>query len=141
MPFRESAVAAVRSAWKMREAALEPIVDDEGNSHVLATGFGITTGSFLGGDIGSKQLRNWTIIGDTVNLASRLQGVTGEPDVIIDDPTYELVRDHVAVVSLGAVTLKGKSQPVPCYKVVQWSETPIEVPGPSGPVKDAVATK
>jgi adenylate cyclase len=139
--FRESALAAVRAAWYMREAALQPVFDDKGEPHVLATGFGITTGGFLGGDIGSKQLRNWTIIGDTVNLASRLQGVTGEPDVIIDEPTYALVRQHVAVESLGAVTLKGKSQPVPCYKVVAWSETPIPDPAHDKSAMDAVATK
>ncbi|AIE86374.1 CHASE2 domain-containing protein [Fimbriimonas ginsengisoli] len=139
--FEGSAIAAVRAAWQMREAAMRPVVDAEGQSHVLATGFGITTGGFLGGDIGSKQLRNWTIIGDTVNLASRLQGVTGEPDVIIDEPTYDLVRRHVRVESLGAVTLKGKSQPVPCFKVVEWSETPFEDPSEDRPARDSVATK
>lgn len=124
--FENSAVSAVRAAWKMREAAMEPVRDSSGDSHVLATGFGITTGPFLAGDIGSKQLKNWTVIGDVVNLASRLQGVTGEPDVIIDSETYRLVRAHAIVEPLGAVTLKGKAQPVECFKVVQWSDKPIQ---------------
>lgn len=124
IPFDGSARAAVGAAWRMREAAKIPVRDDEGNDHVLATGFGIATGPFLGGDVGSRQLRNWTVIGDTVNLAARLQGVTGEPDVIIDQPTYELVSAHVEVESLGAVTLKGKAQPVQCYRVTAWFDQP-----------------
>jgi len=124
--FDGSAVSAVRAAWKMRQAAMDPVKDSSGESHVLATGFGITTGPFLAGDIGSKQLKNWTVIGDVVNLASRLQGVTGEPDVIIDSETYRLVRAHAVVEPLGAVTLKGKAQPVECFKVVKWSDQPIE---------------
>lgn len=123
--FEGSAVAAVRAAWTMKVKATEEVEDSTGERHVLATGFGITTGPFLAGDVGSKQLRNWTVIGDVVNLASRLQGVTGEPDVIIDSATYALVRSHVEVHSLGAVSLKGKSQPVECYKVVAWSDQPI----------------
>lgn len=124
IPFATSAEAAVRAAWHMRNAAQKPIVDEVGAEHVLSTGFGISTGPFLGGDIGSKRLRNWTVIGDTVNLASRLQGVTGQDDVIIDEPTYELVRSHVEVESLGAVTLKGKAQPVPCFRVTEWHDSP-----------------
>jgi adenylate cyclase len=123
--YKDSAVKAVRAACKMQALAMEPILDEQEQPHILATGFGITTGSFLGSDVGSRQLRNWTIIGDTVNLASRLQGVTGEPDVIIDLPTYEAVRKHVEVVSLGAVSLKGKAQPVECFKVIEWRDAPV----------------
>ncbi len=124
IPLSDAARSAVRAAWLMREGATQPIVDEDGKSHVLATGFGIASGSFLGGDIGSRHLKNWTVIGDVVNLASRLQGVTGQPDVIIDSPTYHQVAEYAEVESLGEVTLKGKAQPVQCYRVTGWAEVP-----------------
>ncbi len=124
LPQANSAVNAVRAAWLMREAANIPIVDENGEEYTLATGFGITTGPLVAGHVGSQRRHEFTIIGDTVNLASRLQGVTGKPDVIIDMPTYELVRDHVDIEPLGEVTLKGKSQPIACVKVIAWYEKP-----------------
>lgn len=119
IPHPQSAARAVRAALDMREASLEPLAD-EGEQLVLATGFGIATGPFVAGHVGSRQRHDFTVIGDVVNVASRLQGVTGEPDVIIDAATYDLVRELVEVESLGEVALKGKPQPVPCYKVLRW---------------------
>ncbi len=124
MSLPDATFRAVRASWLMREAALEPIIDDDGTAYTLATGFGITTGPFVAGHVGSLQRHEFTIIGDTVNLASRLQGVTGKPDVIIDAPTYDIVRAHVEVESLGEVTVKGKAQPVPAFCVTAWSDTP-----------------
>ncbi|MHB9024469.1 MAG: CHASE2 domain-containing protein [Armatimonadota bacterium] len=122
IPLGDAAMRAVRAAWLMRDLALQPIHDDEGNPFTLSSGFGITTGPLVAGHVGSKQRHDFTVIGDTVNLASRLQGVTGKPDVIIDLPTYERVSAHVEVEPLGEVTLKGKAQPVACFRVTAWHE-------------------
>jgi adenylate cyclase len=124
-PQPDAAVRAVRAAWRMREAALQPITD-QGEVYTFATGFGITTGPLVAGNVGSKELASFTLIGDTVNLASRLQAVTGQPDVIIDAATYALVRDHVTVEELGelgkGVKVKGKDEYVACYAVRDWKD-------------------
>ena len=92
-------------------------IDHEGEEFSLASGFGVTTGPFVAGHVGSKKLHNFTIIGEMVNIAARLEGVTGKPDVIIDEATYQAVKDKIEVEFLGAVTLKGEPYPVPCYRV------------------------
>ncbi len=117
VPIQTPELRAVRAALEMRDAAMAPIIDD-GEEHVLATGFGVTSGGFVAGHVGSRQRHDFTMIGDVVNVAARLQGVTGEPDVIIDQATYDAVREQVVVEPLGEVQLKGKPQPVPCYKVL-----------------------
>lgn len=115
------AVSATRAAWFMCQASKEA-VSEEGKEFHLASGFGVTTGAFVAGHVGSKKLHNFTIIGETVNIAARLQGITGQADVIIDQRTYEQVKDFVNVEPLGAVELKGEPEPIPCYKVTDWHE-------------------
>ena len=114
---QRNALRAVRAACRMQEAAMQPIKEPSGEEHVLATGFGITTGPLLLGHVGLGRLKTFTLIGDTVNFASRLQGVTGQPDVLIDAVTYELVRDHVEVEPLHDVRVKGKEEAFTCYIV------------------------
>jgi adenylate cyclase len=110
---------AIRAVWAMKQASELPLVDTDGKSYPFGTGFGITTGELVCGNVGSQELKSFTLIGDTVNLASRLQGLTGQPDIIIDATTYEQVKDMVEVEFLGEVTLKGKAHPVPSYKVTK----------------------
>jgi adenylate cyclase len=121
VPLPDAAVRGVRAAWRMREAAMRPI-EEAGRSFALATGFGVTTGAFVAGHVGSKLRHDFTIIGDVVNVAARLQMVTGGADVVIDAPTLAQVREHVDVEPLGAVALKGKPLPVECYRVTAWHE-------------------
>lgn len=117
-PQADAALRAVRAAWRMCEAAQDPVTDGSGAPHTLATGFGVATGPLVAGHVGSKELLTFTLIGDTVNLASRLQAVTGGADVIIDEATYELVRGAVTVEPLGMQQVKGKRDGVNCYRVL-----------------------
>lgn len=78
----------------------------------VAVGIGVNSGPAVSGNLGSLKRMEFTVIGDTVNLASRLehQALTGQ--VLIGRTTYELCRDRVDCESLGAVPIKGKKDPV-----------------------------
>lgn len=122
---KDSAISAVRAAWRMCESSKQPM-HYQGSQYFMDSGFGITTGSLIAGHVGGRTRHDFTVIGDVVNMASRLQGVTGEPDVIIDQATFELVKSHFQVESLGRISVKGAPEPIQCYKVV----APLDVKKP-----------
>jgi class 3 adenylate cyclase len=81
---------------------------------------GVNTGTAVVGNIGGQSLRNFTAIGDAVNLAARLQTYAEAGQVVIGQRTYELVRDEAITRSLGTPSLKGKSDPIAVYELLGW---------------------
>jgi adenylate cyclase len=123
VPFEapDHARRAVRTALEFQER-LHPLAERFAARHggTLACGVGIHTGDAVVGTIGSEQRLEYTAIGDTINLGSRLEGLTKEFSVpiIISEATYAEVRDHFGVRDLGEVTVKGKAIPVKIYAVL-----------------------
>jgi adenylate cyclase len=81
-------------------------------------GFGINTGQAVAGNVGSAGRLEYSVIGDPVNVGSRLCGIAGGGEIYIGERTRELAGHHVEVEALGPQTLKGRSKPVEAFKVL-----------------------
>ena len=81
---------------------------------------GINSGEMISGNIGSAALRrlDYTVIGDTVNLAQRLQSAASEGQILITDRNYEIIKESFHCNRVGEVSLKNKSVPVIAYEVL-----------------------
>jgi class 3 adenylate cyclase len=90
----------------------------EGVAGGLRFRVGINSGPALVGNVGSAELHNYLAIGDTTNVAARLQGFASAGMVVLGERTYVLVRDDVEVRLLGAPDLKGKSVATNVYELV-----------------------
>jgi adenylate cyclase len=118
---RDHAAMAVQAALDMRqrlrawnarrEAAGKP---------ALRHGIGIHTGTVLAGNIGGAERLSYALVGDPVNLASRIQGLTKDfkVDILISEATRKSIDPAAAVEQLPAVRVKGRAEEVNVYKVV-----------------------
>jgi class 3 adenylate cyclase len=79
---------------------------------------GLNTGDVLVGNIGSEEMRNFTVIGDATNVAARLQTFAQAGQVVIGRRTYDELGSCAEVIPLGTPALKGKSDPVEAYQLV-----------------------
>ncbi len=94
-----------------------------GFGHEIKIGVGINTGVATIGEIGSEKKKNYTIVGDTVNLASRLESITKEykSPLILSEYTYNKIKDKIDCQLLGNVKVKGREHPVDIYTLDLYS--------------------
>jgi class 3 adenylate cyclase len=78
----------------------------------------VNSGPALVGNIGSPELRNFSALGDTTNVAARLQTFAPEGAVVVGQRTYELIREVADVRPLGTAELKGKSSPTAVFQLL-----------------------
>ncbi len=112
---KEDTKMAVRAALTMRRE-LWDLNADWFNRGIapFAIGIGINQGDVVGGNIGSQEKADPTVIGDAVNLASRLEGLTRTygTDILLGPTAAEFVRDEFHIRSVARVQVKGKTEPV-----------------------------
>jgi adenylate cyclase len=117
----EHAVKAVRTGLEFQERTLAAAARWEAKYGVsIRNGVGINTGEAIVGTLGSQQIFQYTAIGDTVNLAARLESLTKDyqASIIISESTYECVKGRFPTRALGDVTVRGKTVPVKIYAVL-----------------------
>jgi adenylate cyclase len=124
----DHAYRACRAALAIR-AAMHALPAISPRQEEIRVRIGINTGTALVGNIGSKERLSYTVIGDTVNLASRLVGVAKERgvEIVASDMTIAQTGGALPARSLGEVTVRGKSVPVGIH-------TLAELPGRSMPI-------
>jgi len=112
------AVRAVRTAVEIQEALrkLNQARTQEGLKTVTI-GIGINTGDVVAGNMGSAQKMDYTVIGDAVNLAARLEANAEGGTVLVSEATYNEVKDFVVAEKLAPIPVKGKKDKVAIYSI------------------------
>lgn len=122
VPSDNDGERAVRAALGMRKALRKYNIDrKERGLPPIENGIGITKGDAISGNIGSEQRMDYTVIGDTVNTASRLEGLTKSyPNkILVNEDVYLEIKDKIPCVDLGFAHVKGKEGGVHIYGVVE----------------------
>ena len=90
----------------------------------LALHFGINTGLVIAGGIGTSQRQDYSVMGDTVNLAARLEDLSETGEILVGTDTYRLTAPLFEFEPLKPVRLKGKEQPVRVYRLLRAKAVP-----------------
>ncbi|MCO4783902.1 MAG: adenylate/guanylate cyclase domain-containing protein [Candidatus Cloacimonetes bacterium] len=109
------AINAVKTAVEMQETIK---ANTDPKLKLLNIGIGITTGFSVVGNIGAKKHKDYTAIGDKINLAARLESKAKAFDVIIDANTYEYCKDEFSFEELEPFQVKGKQEIIKAYRVL-----------------------
>lgn len=122
---KEDALACVTTAIAMQQRLYEMRSQwhESGLHSPLSCRIGIHTGYCTVGNFGSEARMDYTIIGGTVNLASRLEHEAPVGGVLISADTHVLVKDEIRCAAMGTVDIRGMAYPVETYKVIEVIES------------------
>jgi adenylate cyclase len=114
---RDHVERAARAAMQIQK-----VLDQEsrkGAPLLSAVGFSIHSGVVVAGNVGSQSKMEYTVIGDSVNVAARLNSLAGAGEVVISQQVKEKLDHMMSAEALGPQQIKGKSEPVEAYKVLR----------------------
>ncbi len=121
-PKPDDAANAVRTAVEIQKMMVE--LNRDANTRgwpELKVGIGINTGMVTAGNIGSPTRLDYTVIGDAVNVASRLMSAAGPGQIIISEETARELGKDARLLAMDPLVVKGKSNPIPVFAVV-WQK-------------------
>ncbi len=126
--IKTDAHRAVTTALQMRAALAKLNTDWKGKSDrtKLSIGVGVNHGEVIVGNIGHPQRMEFTVLGDGVNLAARLESATKQfhTDILIGEQVEKLTRDHFVYRNVGAVAFKGKTHPAETFELISDRSQP-----------------
>ncbi|MFB2922429.1 GAF domain-containing protein [Aerosakkonema funiforme] len=128
VPLQDHAWRAVQTALEMRSNLAEFNARRQtANQQSIRIGVGIHSGAAISGNIGHQRRMEFTVIGDDVNLGSRLEGTSKlyGCDIVISGSTYTPCANRIWVRELDIVRVKGRTQPVSIYELVGLRSDPI----------------
>jgi len=119
MPDKDDAYNAVSCALSLQEMVRSPKRKFfRKHASGLRIGIGINTGPLVAGNLGSMQRMDYSVIGDTVNLAARLESIAGPNEIFVSQMTRDELKDKFKFEERPPVKVKGKDKPVKIYNVL-----------------------
>lgn len=116
IPHAHHAEMAVRTAVEMQQELQK--ISISGNDILSKIGMGINSGVVLSGNLGSQVRMEYSIIGDSVNVAAHLNAMAGPGEIIISRSVYDVIQHIVTVEALPSQQMKGKTESIESFRVI-----------------------
>jgi adenylate cyclase len=119
-------IRAVEAALEMQARVVGHVTHEVPHLR-LQLGVGITTGDVVAGNVGSERRMHYAVVGDSVNVAARLQASAGPSQILVDQATYDEVRDAVIAQDVGDLRLAGRDKWVHAFNIIRLARMPSVV--------------